>query len=272
MVMHPVHQPDPENPAGKRLIELLADDRGSQALFLDVDGTLLDIVTGEADAPVPDGMPALLAGLATYLGGALALVSGREIADIDQAFAPISTACAGSYGAQMRFESGGQVSQADDVRLPDPLRAQLISLAHKAGRIVEDKPHSVAIHFRDHPDADDTLRLQIETILDAAASVGPRPELIYGQGIYEIKPSGCSKGSALDRMMQTEVFSGRCPIMIGDDSSDEVAIDRAIVWGGTAFSVGQPLAGCSGVFDSPQQLRQSLEVVLAGAVSRLMDS
>lgn len=260
-----------ERHAVDSLLQTLRSGRDSHALFLDVDGTLVDIAPRPEAVHVPDALPALLSGLHDYLGGALALVSGREIQDLDQLMSPVASPSAGAHGAQIRL-AADQIPTTDHSvqALPSPLRDALAGIAAENQLLLEDKTYSVAIHYRDTPAQQEPLRQKIELALDAVTGDSPRPVLMAGKMIYEVKYNTFDKGTALNTFLAEAPFAGRRPVVIGDDTTDEYAFTAALDHGGITFSVGRALPGAGAVFESPEQVRRTLEQILAEALTETM--
>lgn len=208
-------------------------DPACSALFLDVDGTLVDIAPTPDAVRVPDGLPVVLDRLHRLCGGALALVSGRAIADLDRLFAPLRLPAAGIHGAEVRFADAVEDRAVD---FPDPvaLRAELGRLAGAhPGVEIEDKGPAIAIHYRAAPAA--------QAAVQAAAEALARRwglHLQAGKCVVEIKASPRTKGDALREMMARAPFAGRRPVMIGDDVTDEDGFHAALALDGTAIRVG----------------------------------
>lgn len=220
------------------------------ALFLDIDGTLLDIAPTAQAVVVPETLVADLAVLAERLDGALALISGRMIHEIDALFAPLCLPCAGAHGAEWRLSSGGAVETAS--RLSDFLRDDIAAaFAKEDGVFVEDKIYSIAIHYRQAP----LLGTKIEETL--ARLVVPYSEtvtLLPGRKVAEIVQKEADKGGALHRFMQQAPFAGRRPIFFGDDVTDLAAVSVCRALGGAAFMVGRGDGGDE-TFASPAAVR-----------------
>jgi trehalose 6-phosphate phosphatase len=205
------------------------------ALFLDVDGTLLDFVADPATAEAPPDLQRTLARLSTALGGALAIVSGRSIADLDRLFAPLRLPLAGQHGAEAR--------RGEKVRIFAPpsqaLKAILAPIAaFAAGETairIERKGLSLAIHYRGAEGARDALR----AILDKAmAEYGSEYQLLASHLAFDVRPRAVNKGVALDWFMDAAPFAGRVPIFIGDDRTDEDGFAAALARGGHAIKIG----------------------------------
>lgn len=189
------------------------------ALFLDVDGTLLELAPRPDDVVVGPGLPRILKRLSEVTGGAVALVSGRPIGELDRLFAPLRLPAAGLHGIERR-DSGGAVHfhHQLDGKL-DRTRELMARLAQEhAGLVFEDKEFSVAIHFRQAPEKEPLIRSLLQRHM-------PRIEkdfhLQRGKMVYEIKPSGRDKGMAIEEFMEEPPFRHRTPVFIGDDVTDE---------------------------------------------------
>lgn len=210
-------------------------DLASLALFVDVDGTLLDIAA-RPDAVIVDvSLRATLVALHARLGGAIAVVSGRSLADIDGLLDLRAFAAAGLHGAELRAQGGGMLATAAGASLETVrLRAGEIAAAIP-GLLVEDKGAAIALHYRALPDAELDVRRAAIGLLDLA---GPDYELLQGKCVLELKPRHANKGSALATLMSMAPFTGRTPWMIGDDVTDEDAFVEAEARGGVAIIVG----------------------------------
>jgi trehalose 6-phosphate phosphatase len=250
-------QPAAHPPAGPFLVRALDDPRYPCALFLDVDGTLLDIAGSPAAVIVPDGLRATLQSLHHRLGGALALVSGRPIEDLDRLFAPLCLPAAGAHGAQWRLRAGEAVGRKAGKPLPGEVRRRLLALAGAHdGVLAEDKGTSLALHYRAAPAARAALLAGLEEIL--AGPEGVELRFLPGKMVFEVLTGGYDKAAAVERLLAEAPFAGRRPIFVGDDVTDEPALAAMPALGGLAFSVGRLLPGAAAVFGSPEALRSAL--------------
>lgn len=213
------------------MVELPRLEPRRHALFLDIDGTLLDI------APTPDTVtvdPVLRHDLATLhhlLDGALALISGRSLAVIDQLFHR-RMATAGAHGAEWRFTP--QQSYRADI-LPDALRhAVVAAFADQPAITLEDKLFAFAVHYRQDPAVQPQVLTRLTALL---AQHAEDLTLIDGKMVYEITYTAQHKGNALRRFMQEPPFRQRLPIFIGDDTTDLPAIAAAREQGGVGIFV-----------------------------------
>ncbi|AMJ63945.1 hypothetical protein AXW83_25210 [Bosea sp. PAMC 26642] len=229
------------------------------ALFLDFDGTLVEI------APLPDAvkldrrMPAALDALRSSLGGALALVSGRPIDFLDEVLAPHRFDIAGLHGAQIRMD--GEIRSQLDV--PDSMREATRDLVRFAnsnvGVIVEDKRISVALHWRMAPHLQDEA---LEMMRAIALRMGPGVRLQEGKAVAELVPAGASKGEAIAWLMSHPPYAGRKPVFIGDDVTDEAGFEAVNAMGGLSIRIGEGETCAARRLASPTELRS---IILAAA-------
>ena len=235
-------------------------DVKSVALLLDVDGTLIDIKPSPGEVHVSPELRDMLARLSRQTGGALALVSGRSIADLDRLFAPLELPAIGGHGAEMRLRAGKVVQGA--APLPQDLRQQLADAATPgSGIVVEDKGYSLALHYRNDPQHEERLRASIAA--GRAAFPGEATEVQPGKFMFEVKRPGVSKGEAVRALMMQPPFAGRQPVFIGDDATDELVFVLLPGMEGLGFSVGRQFAGLAGIFDLPKQVRRALQRLAA---------
>jgi trehalose 6-phosphate phosphatase len=227
------------------------------ALFLDVDGTLLDIAPRPTSVVVPESLIASLARAEQALGGALALVSGRSIDDLDRLFAPLNLRASGVHGAEIRFTPAGAETYEATACLPRKLWMDLTELLFDfPGTFAENKRFSFAVHYRSVPASKRRLREELQRFVSTKTQM--KLVLIHGHSVFEIKPQGFDKGVAIERFIERSPFLGRLPIFIGDDTTDEAGFAAVIRHGGRAFSVGHERAGVSGVFPGPDSVRRWL--------------
>lgn len=223
-------------------------------LFLDVDGTLLDIAPTPDAVRVPAGLPEALLAAERALGGALALVSGRAIADLDRIFAPLRLRCSGAHGAEVRL--GGAVEPRAEPVPPAAWAALRAALAPFPALITEDKGFSFAVHYRAAPE----LAAPLREALDGFAAA--RPELglavLPGHSVFELKRSGVDKGGAVAFFLRHPPFAGRRPVFVGDDVTDGPGLAAAAARGGLGYAVGRALPGAAAVFPDPEAVRRWL--------------
>jgi trehalose 6-phosphate phosphatase len=207
---------------------------GGWALFLDIDGTLLDIAPGPDDVVVPASLAGDLAAARDCLGGAVALISGRAIESVDRLLTPLRLPAAGQHGAQMRYAADDPVVAAAAVDL-SALRRRLTPVTAVTGVEIEDKGLSLAIHYRQAHTHQGKLRDWIEENL---GTLDDKLEIIRGRCVIEIRPRGISKATAVAAFMTKAPFQGRRPIFIGDDKTDEDGFKAVTAAGGVAIQVG----------------------------------
>jgi len=242
--------------ANGAVMDFLALDPKTTALLLDVDGTLIDIKPSPHEVHVSAELRDLIARLSRQMGGALALVSGRPIADLDRLFAPLELPAIGGHGAEIRLHAGKVKLGA--VPLPDDMRRQLAGAAHPgSGIVVEDKGYSLALHYRSVPHDEKRLRATIDA--GRAAFPGEATEVQHGKFMFEVKRPGISKGEAVRALMAEPPFADRQPVFIGDDVTDESVFAVLPQFKGLGYSVGRQFEGLAGIFDSPSQVRRALK-------------
>ncbi len=210
-------------------------------LFLDVDGTLLELADTPFDTVADDALRTLLRRLSERLGGALALVSGRSIGYLDALFAPLRLPIAGLHGVERRAASGALSGSAVDASRLDAARATLAALvAAHPGTLLEDKGRTVAVHFRLAPHTASVIRHAVARV---AATLGPAYHTQEGDMMLEIKPTGFSKGDAIDAFLREPPFAGRKPVFVGDDLTDLDGFKVVESRGGASIAVGPRVTG-----------------------------
>ena len=228
------------------------------ALFLDFDGTLAELAAQPDAVRVSDRLVPLLDQLRDHLQGALALVSGRSLADLDALLAPLQLPMAAEHGAVRRGADGRQLSvPAPDLQAVTRV-ARALARQH-AGLQVELKTAAVALHYRQAP-ALEKLCLQQ---LSLAVMATPGVELLQGKCVIEVKPSGVSKGSAIAAFMREPPFAGRTPWFAGDDVTDESGFAWVQAAGGLCLKVGAGTSLARHRCASPLALREWLSELLS---------
>lgn len=236
-------------------------DPKSIALLLDVDGTLIDIAPSPNEVHVSDELTQSLARLFEMTGGAIALVSGRPIADLDRLFSPLQLTVIGGHGAEMRLRGGEVVNSAK--HLSDDFRRQLAGAATPdSGVTVEDKGYSLALHYRNVPQHEDRLRSHIAA--GRAAFPGEATQVLPGKAMFEVMRPGVNKGDGVRALMTHAPFAGRVPVFVGDDVTDESVFAVLPDLGGKGFSVTRKFPGLAGIFESPTQVRSALQGLANG--------
>lgn len=212
------------------------DSADNIAMFLDFDGTLVEIVDRPDLTHVPPSLLATLSDAHAALDGALALVSGRSIADLDKLMDPLRLPAAGVHGLEYRNGSG-RVRSATTRSFPDWAREEITNLAESAdGLLTEDKGHGMAIHFRLAPDHEAPVHEAVHSI---AARLGPDFIVQNGKMVFELRPACASKGTAVAKFMEEPPFAGRQPVFVGDDITDEDAFEIVNEMGGRSIKVGR---------------------------------
>jgi trehalose 6-phosphate phosphatase len=210
-------------------------------LFLDVDGTVVELTDTPSQTAADAEIKSLLREVAERLGGAVALVSGRRIDTLDALFAPLKLPAAGLHGVERR-KADGTVQGANfiDSQL-DGARAAMKALvdAHP-GTLLEDKDRTIAVHFRMAPQYEQIVR---ESIFEIAKSLGSNYHVQGGKMMFEIKPRGFSKATAIQAFMKESPFDGRRPVFVGDDLTDQDGFAMVEAHGGLSVGVGDRVQG-----------------------------
>ncbi len=226
------------------------------ALFLDVDGTLVELASTPDAVEVSAGLPALLDRLSRRLSGRLALVSGRRLEDIDRLFHPFRFPAAGLHGAERRDAGGGLHASGLASADLEPARAALRRFVSRhPGLLLEDKERGLALHFRRSPELERDVRRaleQVRTRLPADARLQP------GHGVIEITSGAASKRRAVEQFMQELPFAGGVPIYLGDDLTDLDALAYAQSAGGRGIFIGPQPRPPWGSLPDPAAVREWL--------------
>ena len=228
------------------------------ALFLDVDGTLLDLAPRPEAVAVPEGLRGALAGAEQRLAGALALISGRPIGQLDRLFAPLQLAAAGVHGAEIRVSAHAEPQSLTDARLPPEIWRNLQRLLRRfPGSFAEYKGVGFAVHHPADAASGERLYAALQEFVGALSSY--QLEVQAGHCVIEATPAGIDKGSAIRFLMHRAPFAGRRPIFVADDNIDRAGFIAALSLGGLAFSVGAAMPGLSGWFAQPRAVRKWLQ-------------
>lgn len=228
------------------------------ALFLDFDGTLTDIAPNPQAVQIHADLLPLLQRTFDYLGGAMAIVTGRPVLDVAQYLAPVCLPIAGEHGTQWRNSAGDTL--ALDARY---LESALAPIRHAAtrlaqlypGLLVEQKTAGLALHYRMAP-ALYTLCFQT---LAPMVQQSPTLALMRGKYVLEVAPSAVHKGTAIHAFMQTPPFEGRTPLFSGDDVTDEAGFEAVQSLGGHGMKVGAGPSVAHLRCASPAALREWLQ-------------
>ena len=181
-------------------------------------------------------------------------------------FAPLRVAIVGGHGAENRLSPNEGVMQLP-VDLHPEVRRRLLEIATRTdGLLAEEKDHSIALHYRLVPEQEHAVRAQLEHL--CAQWPAGEIEILPGKSVFEVKPTGFNKGTAIRALMQNPPFAGRRPIFIGDDVTDETAIAVMPEFEGFGYSVGRRLAGTSGFFATPREVRHWLYGLIQMAPER----
>ncbi len=245
-------------------------DAARVALFLDLDGSLLDFAEHPAAVEVTPLMRATLRRVDRALGGAFALLSGRSLEQIDAMLDVPEISAAGLHGGERREHPRAQAAHSRTVAQRNRIDAlgseARESVAALEGVEVEDKGTALALHYRRAPQSSARVAEIADALLRKA---GTGFELQRGNHVVELKPAGCDKGDALAAFLREPAFAGRRPWMIGDDLTDEHAFERSNAEGGVSIIVGprRPTAARHALAD-PRAVRAWLERLADSAEAR----
>ncbi len=210
------------------------------AYLLDFDGTLVDIAPTPDSVVVDPTLPGALRALRTLCGGALAIVSGRPIAQIDALLGDCVTAVAGEHGAALRRMPGGSVETSVLPSVPSAWLDEAAALtAAYPGAMLERKRNGFALHYRATPSSGPALQAALRALL--ARQPGSF-ELMAAKMAWELRPAGISKATAVHAIMAQPPFVGRSPVFVGDDVTDEDGMDAARALGGFGLRLPEDFA------------------------------
>jgi trehalose 6-phosphate phosphatase len=203
------------------------------ALFLDVDGTLLDLAPTPFEVKVDAHVNALLPALYDALGGACALITGRSITDVDALFPNLRLPIAGQHGCERRDADGTVHLHAKDRATLDRLRTLFAAFAARhPGFLLEDKGATLALHYRQAPELADHVHRTLRGALAEEHGHGYRMQ--PGKELIEVRPDSRDKGTSIRDFMREAPFATRCPVFVGDDAGDErgfALVQRLRGWG-----------------------------------------
>jgi len=242
------------NPAmsARNRVEQLLRKQTPIGLFLDIDGTLLDMALTPTTVRVPPGLAELLGRVSTRLSGAVAIVTGRTIAEADEILQPMKFIAAGVHGAEMRTTVTGAITplaRSFSAGLLHDIQAAAVSMP---GIVTEDKGTGIAMHYRLAPELRDSLLLTLESLV---AKYPDQFAIWEGRKVVEILPLGFSKGRALRALAGLSEFANRVPVMIGDDIADIGAFHAAEELGGFGLKVaGEHFAKQEAAFAGPSDV------------------
>jgi trehalose 6-phosphate phosphatase len=230
------------------------------ALFLDLDGTLLEIAATPESVHPKRADCQLVARLQTACKGALAIISGRALVSIDEVMAPLKLPAAGQHGFERRDMQGRIHRPAFPVEAIRQASAGMRDFAARhAGLILEEKGYSVALHYRLAPQLADAAHAVVR---DAAGRMGGGMEVQDGKMVAELKPAGRDKGVAITEFMREAPFAGRVPVYIGDDVTDEDGFRAVNALGGHSVKVGEGPTAARWRLRDPTAVRAWLQALL----------
>lgn len=207
------------------------------AYFFDIDGTLVDIAPTPWEVRLEADLLQLILRLRRATGGALALISGRSIADIDSIFHDQALPVAGQHGIERRDVNGRVTRHTFPIGALARARARLAAIASRhQGLMLEDKELSLALHYRQQPALGSYVHRLMRTI---QAEIGADYTVQRGKRVVELKPSGKDKGQAVYEFMAESPFNGRVPVFVGDDATDEYGFAAVNALGGYSIKVGK---------------------------------
>lgn len=244
-------------PPHEWLVKTLVNEPERWALFLDIDGTLIDLAPTPDAIIVPQDLPPQLQAISELLGGALALVTGRALAYADALFQPHSFPIAGLHGSERRL-ADGTIDRVSATEAFEEVKAALKAAAGRwPGVLVEDKGAAIAAHYRQAPERKDEVEEAMEFYLLQA---GPEFTLQRGKMVFEIRPARADKGGALERYLSEPPFKGRTPIAIGDDVTDEAMFDVANRMNGRSIRIAETAGDTAAlaIIKSAALLREAL--------------
>lgn len=227
------------------------------AVFLDIDGTIVDIAATPEQVEVPAYLASTLQRLLERFDGAVAIVTGRRLEDADQLLSPLRLVGAGVHGTEMRRLYGGTVEAAVSALPGDLIDEARARFAAYPGIVVEPKGSAIAFHYRQAPQ----LKAALErALLGLIVEHDKHLMLSRGRMVFEVVPKTHSKGTALEELMRLPVFQGRRPVMIGDDAPDVGALSAAERLGGAALTVaGEYFSPATASFRTAQHVREWLD-------------
>ncbi len=239
-------------------LEMRVDSPGAPALgrldehclFLDFDGTLVDIASRPELVQFDSTTLTLVSALRKTLGNAIAIVTGREISDIDQFLAPLVLPVAGVHG-QVRRNASGRIEMGDvDHQAIAEVSSRLgIFVAREPGLLLESKAGAVAVHYRARPELGELCHSEAVS----AIAMHPDLQVVRGNMVVEVKSRGYSKGTAIRAFMREPPFAGRRPVFAGDDLTDEDGFAAVNALDGISIKVGPGATAASYRIARPQQ-------------------
>jgi trehalose 6-phosphate phosphatase len=236
-----------------------ASSVANSALFLDFDGTLVEIAPTPDAVLVDPGLPELLSRLRDRLGGALAIVTGRPVAGIDHFLPGLDLDACGMHGLERRI-AGHVVFPDDFADLSSQVARLRARLANHPGLIIEDKRIGVAVHWRTAPEGEEDARAAID---DLARELGPAYKIQDGKAVRELVSARAGKGEGIRALMRSEPYAGRRPVFVGDDKTDEHGFEAVNELNGVTVKIGPGDTLARHRLSSSAELRKVLETWLA---------
>jgi trehalose 6-phosphate phosphatase len=203
------------------------------ALFLDFDGTLVELAEAPGAISVPSALAPLLDRLSARLEGRLAIVSGRAVEDLRRHIGSSAAVLSGSHGAELHYADGRSIPVSAPPGLAEARESVRRFAARGEGLLVEDKPAGIALHYRLAPERGEEADAFLESLAERSGLALQR-----GKMVVELRPEGSDKGAALRRLMAEPPFAGARPVFVGDDLTDEDAFRAAVGLGGEGVLVG----------------------------------
>lgn len=244
-------------------MSLHSDGTSNWAVFLDFDGTLVDIADRPDAVRVEPDLPEVLKALSARLDGALAIVSGRTVVEIDHFLRDDRIDICGMHGLDRRID--GHLARPEGlVEIAPQIEALRQAFAHREGMLVEDKKIGVALHWRMAPDAEDEA---MEAMAKLAAELGPGYRIQDGKAVREIVPAASGKGGAVRALMEQPPYRGRVPVFAGDDRTDEHGFEAVNDLGGLTIKIGPGPTAAGHRFDDAAGFRNWLRDWTAGTAS-----
>lgn len=231
--------------------EISLDHR--HALFLDFDGTLVDIAPSPDSVVVDPQLTTALAQLHERLGGALAIISGRPIHELDHWLAPLTLPAAGVHGAERRH-GNGEVERLQIDALDAVAQGLQRLVDGHAGLRLERKGMAVALHYREAPELQALCEQAMAEVQAAHAAL----HVLHGKKVLELLPRGVSKGHAIEAFMAEPPFAARHPVFVGDDVTDEAGFAFVRQHGGSAVKVGPGETAAQQRLEGPADVRRWL--------------
>jgi len=214
------------------LAELAAD---STALFVDFDGTLVNIVARPDEVRIDADILRNMTRLAKQLDGAFGIITGREVSDVDRFLAPHVFAASGVHGYEYRLPDAPlRRMTADQAILDDAARSLEELVAQHDGLLLERKCSAIALHYRARPELAEVCRVTVDELMRKHEELN----MLHGKMVIEVKSHGASKGVAIGTFLEAPPFAGRRPVFLGDDVTDEAAFAEVNKRGGVSIKVG----------------------------------